>query len=516
MNVGYSWVHKHPNGVRSRYGRRTWHKATITNLDPELEYYYVVGDLNLGISQVQKIQFPKDRNKRTYIIFGDLGLQLADSEYRTVESMTNDINQNDISMMIHLGDIAYDMHEENGTTGDRFLRVMEPMVSKIPYQALTGNHEWYKDYSFYTHAFQSMEPNGCVTTKNGDRNEQMPNTWFYSWDSGLVHFVAISTDVFAPAPPLGFMWSAYKYRDVQYEWLRADLAKANANRENVPWIIVLGHRGMYCSGGRKMCNYETISMRRSGSILLAFFIALIAGIFYCCLTGCTLYTGVWLYKSSRTRQIDVDYEELLEDSRLKKHTTLKFIAAFLLYAFITAFSITFTNRLFIRPGLDELMNLYGVEFYLSGHEHAYERLWSIHGWKTQKKINNFDATTYIVTGAAGCREGRERLRIQQPKIVAFRTHAFGYSRMTVHNHTHLQWQQINTDVGEPETFNKIVDEVMYVKHYHGSFNRKRLRRQERQSHRRYHPLLFDPFNLLFGKVQDLSCDPEQMTPTFSF
>ena len=30
-------------------------------------------------------------------------------------------------------------------------------------------------------------------------------------------------------------------------WFEADLAKANANRAKVPWIVVHGHRSVYCS-----------------------------------------------------------------------------------------------------------------------------------------------------------------------------------------------------------------------------------------------------------------------------
>lgn len=29
--------------------------------------------------------------------------------------------------------------------------------------------------------------------------------------------------------------------------MQAELAKADANRENVPWVILVGHRPMYCS-----------------------------------------------------------------------------------------------------------------------------------------------------------------------------------------------------------------------------------------------------------------------------
>ena len=32
-----------------------------------------------------------------------------------------------------------------------------------------------------------------------------------------------------------------------YNWLEADLQKAQANRKNIPWIVVHGHRSVYCS-----------------------------------------------------------------------------------------------------------------------------------------------------------------------------------------------------------------------------------------------------------------------------
>ena len=33
----------------------------------------------------------------------------------------------------------------------------------------------------------------------------------------------------------------------QFEFLENDLKKANLNRDSVPWIVVNGHRSMYCS-----------------------------------------------------------------------------------------------------------------------------------------------------------------------------------------------------------------------------------------------------------------------------
>lgn len=69
--------------------------------------------------------------------------------------------------------------------------------------------------------------------------EKHPNhpRW-YSFNLGPVHFIAISTEVYDFAP-----W----YIQRQWEWLEADLAAANANRTLAQWIIVHGHKPLYCS-----------------------------------------------------------------------------------------------------------------------------------------------------------------------------------------------------------------------------------------------------------------------------
>jgi hypothetical protein len=45
-----------------------------------------------------------------------------------------------------------------------------------------------------------------------------------------VHYVAISTEVY-------FGVGAKNATQAQFEWLKSDLMKANANRKNVPYVL---------------------------------------------------------------------------------------------------------------------------------------------------------------------------------------------------------------------------------------------------------------------------------------
>lgn len=70
-----------------------------------------------------------------------------------------------------------------------------------------------------------------------------PDSVMYSFNMGPMHIISISTEVYY------FMYYGFKSVVFQYDWLENDLIEANLpeNREKRPWIIVMGHRPMYCS-----------------------------------------------------------------------------------------------------------------------------------------------------------------------------------------------------------------------------------------------------------------------------
>ena len=91
----------------------------------------------------------------------------------------------------------------------------------------------------------------CVGNRTRWRTESgSPSALYHSFDYGHVHWVAYSCE-----KDLGLALDI-KPGGEQYTWLENDLKKAAANRANVPWIVLFGHRPLYCSNTGKRCTEE--------------------------------------------------------------------------------------------------------------------------------------------------------------------------------------------------------------------------------------------------------------------
>ncbi|CAD5117209.1 unnamed protein product [Dimorphilus gyrociliatus] len=130
--------------------------------------------------------------------------------------------------VIHNGDFAYDMHDNEGKVGDEFLGQIQKVASKIPYVVNIGNHDVIYSSHYRT---KFATPSGVWPTPK--------KSMWYSFDVGQIHFIAYSSETFYTGSQTGHC--------SQYDWLKKDLEKANRNRKLRPWIIAFAHRPMYCS-----------------------------------------------------------------------------------------------------------------------------------------------------------------------------------------------------------------------------------------------------------------------------
>ena len=120
-----------------------------------------------------------------------------------------------------------------------------------------------------------------------------------------------------------------------------------------------------------------------------------------------------------------------------------------------------------RPNLHSLLAKYGVDMYVAGHLHNYERSYPIgdmNGTLTAHgKSYVWDGTTgvkgvmHIVAGQAGDDEGLTDDWVDQPEWSAFRNATLGWNRFTALNATHALFEYVSSLDGS------IVDSAMLVK-----------------------------------------------------
>lgn len=342
------------------------HRVTLPNLKPETRYSYVCGS-EVGWSPVFTFKTPRYDTKwsPSFAIFGDMGNENAQS----LAFLQRESEQGMYDAIIHVGDFAYDMDSENATIGDEFMNQIQQIAAYVPYMVCAGNHEEKYNFSNYRARF-SMPGNS--------------ESLFYSFDLGPVHFIGISTEVYY------FLNYGFKQLVKQYDWLEKDLKEASKpeNRALRPWIIVYGHRPMYCSNGNTADCSQHETFTRVG---------------------------------------------------------LPFIKMF---------------------GMEDLFYEHGVDVQIWAHEHSYERLWPLYDYKVyngsyEEPYTNPKAAIHVITGSAGCDEGRTPFLWDRPAWSAFRSDDYGYTRLKAHNETHLYFEQVSVDKkGE------IIDSFWIIKDKH--------------------------------------------------
>lgn len=215
-----NWEYHSSMSTLFSYNENNWwiHSAQI-NLAPGSSQVFEVGSRSEAFSKSIQIFVPPDQDDSTFLLFGDLCTYSYGA--KTVEDMIEYSDFVKIDAIILLGDMAYDLNSNSSKVGDEFMTALEPLVSKIPLMVCAGNHDSRDSYYNYLLRFQ------------------MPgHKFYYTFTVGYVRFLAIHTEAF-----------------FDEQWMLSDMIKyindvlnrSDHDRLKYPWLIVFGHRPMYCS-----------------------------------------------------------------------------------------------------------------------------------------------------------------------------------------------------------------------------------------------------------------------------
>lgn len=196
------------------------HEGTLEGLSPATAYEYRVGYENRR-SQWYDLK-TAGGGDFTALVFPDS----QSSDYRDWQNLVRVASEKNpgAEFFINMGDLVD--NGEDASQWDAWFDAVEPMIARIPFSGIMGNHETYdlnwkvREPLAYLNLFQ-FPSNGLKQYENQ----------FYSYDYNDVHFVVLDTQFDEEKD--------YRPELLQAEmnWLRQDLAASRAT-----WKVILMHK----------------------------------------------------------------------------------------------------------------------------------------------------------------------------------------------------------------------------------------------------------------------------------
>lgn len=200
------------------------HTVVLKGLTAGTKYYYAVGDHETGLDATSPTYSFTAGPVKKWAIYGDYGYTNMEQSLKT---LLDDGAKGLYDGIIHVGDIAYDLHNGNGVRGDDFIEALQPVMTAMPYIMVVGNHEKEGNFTHFTSRFRSLETLGRSSGSN--------TALWWSLDVPQAHLVTIDTEVYSYFPDPG-------QQKRQLAWLEKDLIAANKRRSVTPWIVMLAHK----------------------------------------------------------------------------------------------------------------------------------------------------------------------------------------------------------------------------------------------------------------------------------
>ena len=79
-----------------------------------------------------------DGGKTVANVWGDMGV----FSWNNMENLKRDIDAEEVDLLIHLGDLAYNEGDDDERRGDGFMSAFQPVLASVPWMPVVGNHEY--------------------------------------------------------------------------------------------------------------------------------------------------------------------------------------------------------------------------------------------------------------------------------------------------------------------------------------------------------------------------------------
>mmetsp|Transcript_17259 Transcript_17259/g.44979 ORF Transcript_17259/g.44979 Transcript_17259/m.44979 type:complete len:583 (+) Transcript_17259:71-1819(+) len=411
-------------GVSHKYtiGNRTWILSFIKfdGLEPKTEYSYSVksGSNDCAWSDTFTFRSGYASGVTRVATYGDMG----HSHYNNMGNLKADCEAGRIDAILHMGDHAYNFNMANGLRGDAYMNSYQPVLSQCLWMPVIGNHEgsdgdhfnrylnitWGEIYgneppvhSTATSALGHLLSKGTMYAAGVHGPTPTFNSRYVSSNFGLIHMVGLDLN---------------NLDDGQVAWLEQDLAAAQANRQNVPWIMVTSHFPIHHT-----------DLYEHADASAEYYVGLEAETFatsghdfkQCAKPGC-----------KTVGEMATDFQKIL-------------------------------HPIFVK---------YGVDIYNAGHIHDYQSMWPMcgNGTACQNDFINPKGPVHITEGNGGV-PGVVGTNSVTPCTTPggwCRMNGKGgaYARLTAWNYTHLTYEHVENPTGN------VSDTWTIVQANHGPFN----------------------------------------------
>ncbi len=193
----------------------TEHVVKLTDLTPNTCYFYRVKTAKDSTPVYSFWTAPMDDSPFTFVVYGD-----SRSNHQAQQEILRLVVEQSPRFALHTGDLVQNGKKQ--PLWDKYfndLCVYTRAGELIPIFYTIGNHERHSPLYF---SYFELPQNNPLHTEE-----------FYSFDYGMVHVIALSSEM------------RFISGTAQYRWLEADLKTAVAKSR---WIFVFFHRPPYSSG----------------------------------------------------------------------------------------------------------------------------------------------------------------------------------------------------------------------------------------------------------------------------